>query len=288
MASLIHFPELQDESSSHRGQDANNNNVIDAGQNLGFFTFPPPSFRNSFALEPSFESGFLSCSSPPRTPSPQGVKDREEEDLLARLRNLALPSSAPRPDWSSYYRDARPTAPDTTSLLFPPPATSTQEQELARKQGQDISCRLHASNIPFRFRNPDLARLFGDYGFVTDAEIIFNEKGSKGFGFVTMASPREAARAREELHLALVEGRRVEVNPATPKVMTRCQPLVSALQRQEDFLEAQTKLARAQLAVLQMHHRIMFPQLYSSNCPPAMANVGPQARDYSTGSSNFV
>ena len=140
-----------------------------------------------------------------------------------------------------------------------------QEQELARKQGQDISCRLHASNIPFRFRNPDLARLFGDYGFVTDAEIIFNEKGSKGFGFVTMASPREAARAREELHLALVEGRRVEVNPATPKVMTRSQPLVSALQRQEDFLEAQTKLARAQLAVLQMHHRIMFPQVKVSS-----------------------
>lgn len=217
---------------------------------------------------PSFESGFLSCSSPAHTttPRPLVAEDREEEDLLARLRNLALPNSAtaPRPDWSSYYRDARPTAPSHTSLLFSPPsaaATSTQEQELARKQGQDISCRLHASNIPFRFRNPDLARLFGDYGFVTDAEIIFNEKGSKGFGFVTMASPREAARAREELHLALVEGRRVEVNPATPKVMTRSQPLVSALQRQEDFLEAQTKLARAQLAVLQMHHRIMFPQV---------------------------
>ena len=236
-----------------------------------FFNFllTLPIFRRVFALEPSFESGFLSCSSPPRTPSPQGGEDREEdllagedreEDLLARLRNLAPPSSAPRPDWNSYYRDARPTTP--TSLLFPPPATpATQDQELARKPGQDISCRLHASNIPFRFRNPDLARLFGDYGFVTDAEIIFNEKGSKGFGFVTMASPREAARAREELHLALVEGRRVEVNPATPKVMTRSQPLVSALQRQEDFLEAQTKLARAQLAVLQMHHRIMFPQV---------------------------
>ena len=117
----------------------------------------------------------------------------------------------------------------------------------------------------------------------------------------------------------LVEGRRVEVNPATPKVMTRSQPLVSALQRQEDFLEAQTKLARAQLAVLQMHHRIMFPQVdivsrilyltfcvkdpnadcwlpltlsfqvYNSGWPPAMAtDVGPQARDYSTSSSNFV
>ena len=231
---------------------------------------------------PSFESGFLSCSSPAHTVRPQHGEDREEdvdreeEELLARLRNLALPKSttspSPRPDWGDYYRDARPRddsllfpppAPTTTSLLFPPPytAASSTQEELAWKRGQDISCRLHASNIPFRFRNPDLARLFGDYGFVIDAEIIFNEKGSKGFGFVTMSSPREAARAREELHLALVEGRRVEVNPATHKVMTRSQPLVSASKRQEDFLEAQTKLARAQLAVLQMHHRIMYPQV---------------------------
>ena len=45
MASLLHFPELQDESSSHRGQDANNNNnVMSAAQNLGIFTSPPPRY----------------------------------------------------------------------------------------------------------------------------------------------------------------------------------------------------------------------------------------------------
>lgn len=39
--------------------------------------------------------------------------------------------------------------------------------------------RLHVSNIPFRFREPDLRHLFGDYGCILDVEIIFNERGSK-------------------------------------------------------------------------------------------------------------
>ncbi|XP_067143480.1 RNA binding protein fox-1 homolog 2-like isoform X8 [Centruroides vittatus] len=39
--------------------------------------------------------------------------------------------------------------------------------------------RLHVSNIPFRFRDPDLRQLFGQFGPILDVEIIFNERGSK-------------------------------------------------------------------------------------------------------------
>ncbi|XP_055310849.1 RNA binding protein fox-1 homolog 2-like isoform X27 [Sitodiplosis mosellana] len=39
--------------------------------------------------------------------------------------------------------------------------------------------RLHVSNIPFRFRDPDLRAMFGQYGTILDVEIIFNERGSK-------------------------------------------------------------------------------------------------------------
>uniref|UniRef100_A0AAQ4QKI6 RNA binding protein fox-1 homolog 2 n=1 Tax=Gasterosteus aculeatus aculeatus TaxID=481459 RepID=A0AAQ4QKI6_GASAC len=39
--------------------------------------------------------------------------------------------------------------------------------------------RLHVSNIPFRFRDPDLRQMFGQYGKILDVEIIFNERGSK-------------------------------------------------------------------------------------------------------------
>jgi RNA binding protein fox-1 len=45
-----------------------------------------------------------------------------------------------------------------------------------------------------------------------DVEIIFNERGSKGFGFVTFGKGSEADNARDELHGTIVEGRKVEVH----------------------------------------------------------------------------
>ena len=78
----------------------------------------------------------------------------------------------------------------TESFLFPTPESSS-DLLFANKQPRspiDVSSRLHISNLPFRFRNPDLVVLFSKYGTVVDAEIIFNEKGSKGFGFVSWRS----------------------------------------------------------------------------------------------------
>ncbi|XP_071564169.1 RNA binding protein fox-1 homolog 2 isoform X10 [Temnothorax longispinosus] len=54
------------------------------------------------------------------------------------------------------------------------PATATQGTDL---KGQPK--RLHVSNIPFRFRDPDLRAMFGQFGPILDVEIIFNERGSK-------------------------------------------------------------------------------------------------------------
>ncbi|XP_028976267.1 RNA binding protein fox-1 homolog 3 isoform X3 [Esox lucius] len=80
--------------------------------------------------------------------------------------------------------------------------------------------RLHVSNIPFRFRDPDLRQMFGQYGKILDVEIIFNERGSKGFGFVTFETSADADRARDKLNGTIVEGRKIEVNNATARVMT--------------------------------------------------------------------
>ncbi|XP_064802440.1 RNA binding protein fox-1 homolog 1-like isoform X3 [Oncorhynchus masou masou] len=90
--------------------------------------------------------------------------------------------------------------------------------------------RLHVSNIPFRFRDPDLRQMFGQFGKILDVEIIFNERGSKGFGFVTFESAMEADRAREKLNGTIVEGRKVEVNNATARIVTKKPqtPLVNA------------------------------------------------------------
>jgi len=88
--------------------------------------------------------------------------------------------------------------------------------------------RLHVSNIPFRFRDPDLRAMFGQFGPILDVEIIFNERGSKGFGFVTFSCNADADRAREKLHGQVVEGRKIEVNNATARVQTK-KPTATAL-----------------------------------------------------------
>ena len=133
-----------------------------------------------------------------------------------------------------------------------------------------LACRLHVSNLPFIFREVHLARLFSSFGTVIDAEVVTNEKGSKGFGFVSLSSPEEAAAAQRALHGAVIEGRRIEVNRATPRVRP---PLVGSRSpfvvfgqvkyqsQMLELVEAQTRLAEAQLAVLQMRNTIFNSQV---------------------------
>ncbi|XP_066053779.1 RNA binding protein fox-1 homolog 1 isoform X8 [Chamaea fasciata] len=121
-------------------------------------------------------------------------------------------------------------APDTNAQTVS--GTATQTDDAAQTDGQQQTQssentenksqpkRLHVSNIPFRFRDPDLRQMFGQFGKILDVEIIFNERGSKGFGFVTFENSADADRAREKLHGTVVEGRKIEVNNATARVMT--------------------------------------------------------------------
>lgn len=101
-------------------------------------------------------------------------------------------------------------------------STSSTQQQLQLTANDDTGPkRLHVSNIPFRFRESDLRSLLGPFGAIIDIEIIFNERGSKGFGFVTFASSSDAERARERLSGTIVEGRKIEVNNATERVIPK-------------------------------------------------------------------
>jgi len=160
-----------------------------------------------------------------------------------------------------------------------------QQTSISPSLSPDVPRRLHVSNIPFRFREPHLAYLFEKFGEVTDVEIIYNDKGSKGFGFVTLAKSEDADYAHADyarmvLHGSTVEGRIIEVNLATPKITPVNRPsctqpatwmnnLSSPVYPSRIFstqsastsplamLQAQTRLAEAQLEVLQMQQRMM-------------------------------
>ncbi|XP_075435874.1 RNA binding protein fox-1 homolog 3 [Ascaphus truei] len=102
---------------------------------------------------------------------------------------------------------------------------SSQQLQCPESTDKQQPKRLHVSNIPFRFRDPDLRQMFGQFGKILDVEIIFNERGSKGFGFVTFETSMDADRARDKLNATIVEGRKIEVNNATARVMTNKKPL---------------------------------------------------------------
>ncbi|XP_069087303.1 RNA binding protein fox-1 homolog 2 isoform X11 [Pleurodeles waltl] len=55
----------------------------------------------------------------------------------------------------------------------------SQTQSNESSDSKSTPKRLHVSNIPFRFRDPDLRQMFGPFGKILDVEIIFNERGSK-------------------------------------------------------------------------------------------------------------
>ena len=112
-------------------------------------------------------------------------------------------------------------APVIPSQIVPTTSDATQPAAIVAPTKDNTPKRLHVSNIPFKFRDPDLRQMFGKFGGILDVEIIFNERGSKGFGFVTFATAQDADMARAELHGSVVDGRKIEVNNATARVQTK-------------------------------------------------------------------
>ncbi|XP_076160439.1 uncharacterized protein LOC143143261 [Ptiloglossa arizonensis] len=167
--------------------------------------------------------------SPP--PPPNGVDQQAISEVFQAAVAAAAAAAAggggqqPAPTPAGNETSPEGTVEGTTLV----PVTSGATTPATATQGTDLKSqpkRLHVSNIPFRFRDPDLRAMFGQFGPILDVEIIFNERGSKGFGFVTFANSADADRARERLHGTVVEGRKIEVNNATARVQTKKPPTV--------------------------------------------------------------
>ncbi|KAI3380174.1 hypothetical protein SNEBB_007234 [Seison nebaliae] len=103
----------------------------------------------------------------------------------------------------------------TTSIEFDVTKCQNSTNKKDDDNVQKSEQRLHISNIPFKYRNEDLRELFKSFGPIDDVEVIFNDRGSKGFGFVSFANAKDASLARKTLHGTICGGRRIEINKAT-------------------------------------------------------------------------
>jgi RNA recognition motif-containing protein len=79
--------------------------------------------------------------------------------------------------------------------------------------------KLYVGNLSFRTSSDDLREAFSQAGTVESASVIEDrETGrSRGFGFIEMATPEEAAAAIEMFNGKDLGGRNLTVNEAKPK-----------------------------------------------------------------------
>ncbi|KJE95658.1 hypothetical protein CAOG_08946 [Capsaspora owczarzaki ATCC 30864] len=205
---------------------------------------PPPSTSASTTTAANPSSASPAAAAAPRSTSPATAS--------ATVGVVASSAKAAAPAVPSQPPAAQPAGPQSTTNASPSPTlpaagptgaqaqpghagmgTASHTGDLGAESGaiehdsnappmiaQAIPTRIHVSNLPFRLREPDLRQLFDPWGAILHAEIIFNDRGSKGYGFVTFATQQQADRARSMMHGQVVDGRRIEVNAATVKTRT--------------------------------------------------------------------
>jgi RNA recognition motif-containing protein len=82
-----------------------------------------------------------------------------------------------------------------------------------------MNTKLFVGNLSFNTTENDLQDAFSAHGTVTETNLMTDPATgrSRGFAFVTMATPEEARAAAEALNGAQLDGRNLTVNEARPK-----------------------------------------------------------------------
>lgn len=82
-----------------------------------------------------------------------------------------------------------------------------------------MATKLYVGNLSFRTTSEELKELFAQAGTVESVSVIEDRDTgrSRGFGFVEMATPEEAAAAIEQFNGKDLGGRNLTVNEAKPK-----------------------------------------------------------------------
>jgi RNA recognition motif-containing protein len=79
--------------------------------------------------------------------------------------------------------------------------------------------KLFVGNLSFNTTENDLQDTFAAFGSVTEANLMMDRATGRprGFGFVTMSTPEEAAKAVEGMNGKSIDGRALTVNLARPR-----------------------------------------------------------------------
>jgi cold-inducible RNA-binding protein len=82
-----------------------------------------------------------------------------------------------------------------------------------------MSTKLYVGNLPFQTTSDDLRDHFAAAGNVESAQVVEDRMTgrSRGFGFVEMTTPEEAAAAIEQFNGKDFKGRNLTVNEARPR-----------------------------------------------------------------------
>jgi RNA recognition motif-containing protein len=82
-----------------------------------------------------------------------------------------------------------------------------------------MASKLYVGNLAYSVTNSDLEALFSQAGTVASVAVITDKFSgqSKGFGFVEMNDPADAARAIEQFNETELKGRNIKVNEARPR-----------------------------------------------------------------------
>jgi len=82
-----------------------------------------------------------------------------------------------------------------------------------------MATKLYVGNLPFQTTSDDLREHFAQAGNVESAQVVEDRMTgrSRGFGFVEMTTPEEAATAIEQFNGKDFKGRNLTVNEARPR-----------------------------------------------------------------------
>jgi len=203
----------------------------------------PPRFNDSiFSKEETFYNEQKAASLTSDSGYSQPEQNSQEHSTNSIANHHVSISAKPMIN-KSVLEDIKSKSVSSSETRYPESTNSTANSPVADTNSKyENSKRLHVSNIPFRYRDRELRNLFQKYGPILDVEIIFNERGSKGFGFLTFENVADADRAKTALHGTLVEGRKIEVNDATQR--THAKPSNKISHQQQQQAAATAALAR--------------------------------------------